>query len=102
MMCFSLSACGEKNTNSNSSSPKVTTSASTSTAYTTTVTTEITTEKITDRDDDTGIMDPDSGNVSENGVMPDVTSPLEEIPDIIETAVSGAEDIVSDVIDDLT
>ncbi len=94
MICISLSACGKKN-NSSSSAPQTTTFSPAPATYTTTA-------KNNDKDDDSGIMEPDNGDVSENGVMPDVTSPLEKIPDIIETAASGAEDIVSDIIDDLT
>lgn len=108
-MCFLMSlilaSCGNKNNNSNnasSDSEKTTTSIVTTSVSDTTSLTTSHTKKTTDRKDENNMLDPDSGNVSENGVMPDESSPLEVIPDVIETAASDAGDIVSDVVDDLT
>lgn len=106
-LCFIIStalvSCGENNSSSSkneNSRTSVTTGSVTTDYRNSDDDSDVTFPVITsDRD---GFMDPDSGDIEENGVMPDATSPLEMIPDAIETAVNDAGDVVSDIMDDLT
>lgn len=102
-ICFALStvlvSCGKDSSSSVNESSKVT-SAPVTSAYRYESDIVLTTEHtLTEQYKYT---DSDPGDIEENGVMPDGTSPLEIIPDVIETAVSDAEEIVSDVIDDIS
>lgn len=106
MLCFILScslvSCGNNDKNNTTtqnpdSKPAVTKSETTAgTTYTVSGSAAETSES------EKHFTDKGYGNVSEHGVMPDETSPLEKIPEAAETAVKDAGDLVSDVIDDLT
>ena len=103
LLCFILScarvSCGKQNntTQNPGSTPAVTKSETTAgTTYTVSESPAKTSES------DRHFTDKGYGDVSEHGVMPDETSPLEKIPEAAETAVRDAGDLVSDVIDDLT
>ena len=101
VLCFILScslvSCGNNDKNNaaqnQDSTPAVTrTETSVVTTYTT----------VTETTESEKFFDKGEGDVSDHGVMPDETSPLEKIPEAAETAVRDAGDLVSDVIDDLT
>lgn len=109
-VCFLLSACfsscGSKNKNDSGAqdtgkTTTVTTTRVTTSRPVTTSGTSVTTD-VSRTTAHSAVTDHNSGNVSDHGVMPDESSPLEKIPDAIGTAAEGIGDTVSEVIDDLT
>lgn len=105
-LCMAMTSCGNKSDDSTAESNKETSTAVTTKMTTTTqTTTEETTEETTEMttSDSKTVDTGDDGFIGDDdATTSDGSSPLDVIPDTIETAASDAGNIVSDVIDDLT